>query len=89
VHFYRLPVPICSPKAPDAAVCRKELLSQAAAVSPRLGEIVLPRALQPLQENRITAEQVLQLLTIPVSNTPHTVSDDLCVSVRIRIGSVT
>jgi hypothetical protein len=49
----------------DGAQRRADLLSAAAAASPRLGGEILPHLLQPLREHRYTAQQLLEALSLP------------------------
>jgi hypothetical protein len=54
----------------DGAQRRAGLLSAAAIASPRLGGEILPHLLQPLQEHRYTAQQLLEALT-PTLELPY------------------
>jgi hypothetical protein len=60
---FRLQGQLCHPV--DGAQRRADLLSAAAAASPRLGGEILPHLLQPLQEHRYTAQQLLETLSVP------------------------
>jgi hypothetical protein len=54
----------------DGAQRRSDLLGAAAIASPRLGGEILPHLLQPLQEHRYTAQQLLEALT-PTLELPY------------------
>jgi hypothetical protein len=65
--------PICNPHAADIAIHRRELLAKAAAVSVHLARRVLPQLLQPLQDARITAAELVEALSSLTANEAHKV----------------
>jgi hypothetical protein len=60
--YNRLKQPISDPERPDVVQLRTEMLTAAGAAFPALGRDILPRTVQPLQENRCTASELEQAL---------------------------